>query len=346
MDIESLKVNEYKKKVKKGYMWAIFSALLWGIWYIPGTVIWSLNPFDTMSVEIGSSHGDTVSLIVTAVLISAFSAAMIILTLGIWNLVTGKFKEIKRTAVQFKSCSKWFILAAICGGPLAIFGSYLAMGFVGGAFAAVASLLFPVVSSIVANRWYGERITKRAALGISLIIFGGVSIYIGGMVTEMMADGVRWLGYVGGAMAALGFGLEGAVAGKGIDLAEPDAGLYVRFLAEAVLWWVVILPILLILGFPMLKYVIAVFEPLTLVVLVFIGLSFGYCYAACYKAFPLIGVGRGQGVANLYGLCAVIFILLFMGDFPGWTLLVGGALCLIGSTVMYSENVSEEAIRD
>lgn len=346
MDIESFKIKEYKKKVKKGYMWAIFSALLWGIWYIPGTVIWELNPFDTMWGEIGSSHGDTVALIVIAVLISAFSAAMIILTLGVWNLVTGKFKEIKRTAFQFKSCSKWFILAAVCGGPLAIFGSYMAMGFVGGAFAAVASLLFPVVSSIVANRWYGERITRRAAIGIFLIIIGGISIYFGGMVTEMMADGVRWFGYLGGAMAALGFGLEGAVAGKGIDLAEPDAGLYVRFLAEVILWWAIIIPILIILGFPMLTYAIAVFEPLTLLVLVFIGLSFGYCYAACYKAFPLIGVGRGQGVANLYGLCAVVFVLLFIGDFPGWTLLIGGALCLIGSTVMYSENVSEEAIRD
>jgi drug/metabolite transporter (DMT)-like permease len=345
VDIESLKINEYKKKVKKGYMWAIFSALLWGIWYIPGTVIWSLDPFYSMSEDIAATNGSTVSLLVTAILITAFSALAIILTLTIWNLVTGKFKEIGRTIVQLKSCSKWFILAAMCGGPIAILGSYLAMGFVGGAFAAVASLLFPVVSSFVASKWYNEKITRRAAIGIGLIILGGISIYGGGMLTEMMTGQVKWLGYVGGAMAALGFGLEGAVAGKGIDLAEPDAGLSIRFLAETIFWWIVGIPLLIILGFPMLKYSLMIFEPLTLLILVFIGLSFGYCYVTCYKAFPLIGVGRGQGVANLYGLCAVIFIFLFFGDIPSWTLLLGGALCLIGSTVMYTENVSEEAVR-
>ena len=73
------------------------------------------------------------------------------------------------------------------------------------------------------------------------------------------------------------------------------------------------------------------FEPLTLLVLVFAGITFGFCYVTWYKSFPLIGVGRGQGIGNLYGLFAVIFIFLFFGDVPSWTILLGGALCLGGS---------------
>jgi len=81
-------------------------------------------------------------------------------------------------------------------------------------------------------------------------------------------------------------------------------------------------------------------------VLIFAGITFGFCYVSWYKSFPLIGVGRGQGIGNLYGLFAVIFIFLFFGDVPSWTILVGGALCLIGSTVMFSEDTGEmESLR-
>ena len=58
------------------------------------------------------------------------------------------------------------------------------------------------------------------------------------------------------------------------------------------------------------------------------------------KSFPLIGVGRGQGIGNLYGMFAIIFIFLFFGDVPQWTILVGGTLCVIGSFVMFTEETS------
>ncbi|WP_406657330.1 DMT family transporter [Methanolobus sp. ZRKC2] len=345
MDLESLIKEEHKRKAKKGYMWALICALLWGIWYIPGTVIWVLNPFDTMYAEIAPIDGDSTALFVTAILITALTALTVMIGLTLWNLVTGKFGEIYRTTREFRPCSIWFFLAAICGGPIAILGSYMAMGFVGGAFAAVASLLFPIVSSILASKWYGEKISRRAALGIFLIVCGGIAIYAGGLLSELATGNVRWLGYVGGLMAAVGWGAEGAVAGKGLDLAEPDVGLTIRFFAETVLWWILIIPILVIIGYPMIKYTLMALDPMVFMVLMFAGLAFGYCYVALYKALPLIGVGRGQGVANLYGLCAVIFIMMFFGDIPSWTLLLGAFLCLTGSTVMYTEEVSGEALR-
>ncbi|MDY0389041.1 MAG: DMT family transporter [Methanolobus sp.] len=346
MDLKSLKQEEHKRKTKKGYMWALICAVLWGIWYIPGSLVWVLNPFDIMYAEIAPVDGDSTALFIAAILITSLTALTVMISLVLWNLVTGKYGEIKRTLKEFRPCSKWFMLAAICGGPVAILGSYMAMGFVGGAFAAVASLLFPIVSSTLAHKWYGEIISKRAALGIILIVCGGISIYAGGLLTELTTGNVRWLGYVGGLMAAVGWGAEGAVAGKGLDIAEPDVGLTIRFFAETLLWWIIVIPILLILGYPMIKYTLMAFEPMVFMVLMFAGLSFGYCYITLYKSLPLIGVGRGQGVANLYGLCAVIFIFLFFGDIPSWTLLLGAALCLIGSTVMYTEDTGDmESLR-
>ena len=50
---------------------------------------------------------------------------------------------------------------------------------------------------------------------------------------------------------------------------------------------------------------------------------------------------RSYYVGNLYGLFAIIFIFLFFGDVPQWTILVGGTLCVIGSFVMFTEDTSE-----
>ncbi|MDG6244946.1 MAG: EamA family transporter [Methanolobus sp.] len=346
MDLKALQKQERQKRVKYGYMWALFCAVLWGLWYLPGTAVWVLNPFDEMYGEIAAGSGDGVALVVVAVLITAFNALTVILALMVWNGTLGKLGEMKRTLKEIKPCTKWFFLASIFGGPIAILGSFMAMGFVGGAFAAVAALLYPVVGSALAAKWYGEKISKRAFAGIVIIILGGITIFGGGVLTELGSGNVMWLGYLGGLMAATGWGIEGAIAGKGLDIAEPDIGITLRFLGENIIWWIIIVPVLAIAGFPMFKYALLVFEPLVLLVLVFAGITFGFCYVSWYKSFPLIGVGRGQGIANLYGLFAVISIYLFFGDVPSWTIIVGGALCLIGSTVMFSEDTGEiESLR-
>ena len=351
MDIRELKKLETKRKMNKGYMWALFCAILWGIWYIPGTIIWAVPPFDAMWITIadptgaGTYENGTAATLVVAVLISAFNALTVILALLVWNGVLGKFGEMTRTLKEFHPCSKWFFLASIFGGPMAILGSFIAIGFIGAGFAAVAALLYPVIGSILARQWYGEQISKRAWAGIFVIIIGGLTIFVGGAIAEISAGSINYIGYVGGLMAALGWGIEGAIAGKGLDIAEPDVGITLRFLGENLIWWIILVPAVALAGYPVFEYAIAALNPLSIMVLAFAGITFGFCYVSWYKSFPLIGVGRGQGIGNLYGLCAVIFMYLFLAQVPAWTVLVGGALCVLGSFVMISEEAEEESLR-
>jgi len=350
VDIVNMKKEENNRRVKYGYMWALFCGIFWGMWYLPGTAIWVLNPFDTMLSDLSALTGDEgISFVSVAILISAFNAATCVIALLLWNAFIGKYKvqELGRTIKDFKNCSKWFFLAGIFG-LLAVLGSFIAMGYIGASFSAVAGLLYPVIGATIARIWYGERISKRAALGIVIIMIGGISIYIGGLITELgSTDSIPWIGYAGGIMAALCWGIEGAIAGKGLDISEPDAGLTTRFIAEGLYYWVLILPAMALLGIPVYKYAFqAIQDPMVLLILFFLGLTFGYCYVSWYKSFPLIGVGRGQGVGNLYGLFAVIFVFLFMGDFPGWTLILGALLCIVGSFLMFFENTDKvESLR-
>lgn len=84
MDLKALKAQESKRKISKGYMWAFFCAIFWGIWYLPGTVVQVLNPFDEMNSAVAETSGDAVSLAVTAVLITAFNALTVMLALMLW----------------------------------------------------------------------------------------------------------------------------------------------------------------------------------------------------------------------------------------------------------------------
>lgn len=340
-DLETLRQNEHKKRVRIGYMMALFCAVLWGLWYVPGTTVWVLNPFDTMLAEVTITDGSAVATVITAVLISGLNAATVIIALMIWNGALGKFKEMGRTIRELKPCTRWYFLASICGGPIAILGSFIATGFIGAGFAAVAALLYPVIGSAVSYKYLGQKISKRAMLGIFIIIIGGFIIYVGKLITDLANGGGSTIGYIGGIMAALGWGLEGAIAAKGLDVSEPDVGITIRFLGENIIWWVLIIPILALLGFPMYTYAAQIFEPMVLITLIILGLTFGFCYVSWYKSFPLIGVGRGQGVGNLYGLFAVVFLFLFLGTPQDWTLILGGILCVAGSLVMFTEESLE-----
>jgi len=67
------------------------------------------------------------------------------------------------------------------------------------------------------------------------------------------------------------------------------------------------------------------------------GASFGFCYVAWYKSFPLIGVGRGQAIAALYGVFAVIFLSVFTLDPPEWNFLIGLTLTIFGGLIIFTE---------
>lgn len=348
MEIDLKRKEDNKRRVVLGYIMAIFCAIFWGLWYVPGDMVWYMEPFVTMQNEMTAISGsDTTSFMVFAVFITGLNALLVVIALAIWNLWMGKFGEIKRTFGEMKACNRYYFVASICGGPLAILGSFLAMGFIGGAFAAVAALVYPVIGSFVSRSWLGQKISPRAMLGIVIIVLGGMTAYAGGLYDELTSGNVRVWGYVGGIMAAVGWGLEGCVAGKALDVSEPDVGIHVRFMFEALIWWVIAFPILALAGFPIYEYLGKIFDPTLMVVLMMLGLTFGFCYVMWYKSFPLIGVGRGQAVGSLYALMAVIFIFLFVGDPPGWWLVVGAAICIIGGAVMASEgSESLSSLRD
>ena len=321
--------------VRWGFIWALWCAVLWGAWYVPGTALFFEEPF-------ASNSATTEGLLKVAAAITTLNAIFVLLAMFVWMAVLGKVKDYGRTIGQSRNVSRWLWAAAVFGGPIAIFGTYLAIAYVGAAFGAVAALLYPIVGALLARVWYHERITRRAALGIIVVVVGGVFIFTPGLwdqITNPAESGSAWLGYLGGVMAFVGWGIEGAIAGRALDVTDPDVALPIRFTAENVYWLVVIIPIASIFVGGDLYSLMwdGITSGVVLLWLTLAGLTFGFCYVSWYKAFPLIGVGRGQAFADLYGFFALVWLTIFTFAAPSWEFWVGGLICIVGGFIMYTE---------
>ena len=343
--LEEARLEYRSHSIRWGFKWALWCACFWGIWYVPGSAIWFEAPYVNMAFETSDE------LLLSAAVITTLTAITVLISLFVWTGVLHKWEEYGRTFRQMRKISKWFFLAAIFGGPCAIFGSYMAIAFIGGVFAAVAALLYPIVGATIAKLWYHERITTRAAIGIFVIVIGGISVFALGIFEELSGVSEQsnaWLGYLGGAMAAVGWGIEGAVAGRALDVTDPDVGITIRFTAETLYWCLLILPgIMIFTDAPVLQMLADTMNFWAIVWLIFAGFTFGFSYVCWYKSFPLIGVGRGQAIASFYAVFAVFYLTIFTLDFPQWNFILGLVLAITGIFIMFYEDESKmEVIRD
>jgi len=328
---QQLREDYRNRQVRWGFIWALWCAVLWGAWYVPGYAIYFEAPF------VGLANG-TGELMLAALVVAFLNAVAVLLAMFVWVAVLGKTSDYVRTMRQTK-ISWWYLPAGLAGG-LAIFGTYVAVVYVGPQFAAVAALLYPIIGALTARVWYSERITPQAAVGILVLVSGGVVIFTPGLISELTGSGgTGWIGYLAGAASFVGWGLEGAIAGRALDVSDPDVGLTLRFTTEVGLYVVVAVPITAILAGGALWTALgtALTNPAVWLMLVLMGLTFAFCYVAWYKSFPLIGVGRGQAIAALYGPFALVWLSVFQLTRPSTEFIVGALIAVVGSFILFTE---------
>jgi drug/metabolite transporter (DMT)-like permease len=331
---------EKKARVNWGFRWAIICALLWGMGYVAMTALWDCDPF--VSPE---NFSGMKAYIISAILMSALQATVFAIVLCLfWALLTGKLKEVGKTLAHPK-ISKWLTAAALFGGPCAIFGSTLAIGYVGAAFASAIGLLSAVVGTILGWAVYKEKITRKTAAGVIMLVVGGVLVLdpanmIDTIQDPASPDGV-WLGYVGGLMSALGWGIEGAFAARALDVTDPDSSVCVRYVCESLLWLIILLPVTAVIVGPGDFYdmfVDAVTNPDFIFWEVIASFTLGMCYVTMYKCYPLIGVGRTLSLTAMYVPVSIVALYAFMGQVPSWWIVIGTIISVAGMFVMYWES--------
>jgi len=354
MDINEIRAMDHEKKKRIGILMGLLCALYWGVWYVPGYAIY-VSPLiaDVYPNMINAGMTEDVAGVLQAVFLTGVNAVACAVVLFIWNAGLGKSRELVRTLVQVKAVTKYYVIAGICG-ACAVSGTYIAALFLSPGFAAIAGLLYPIIGTIMSVLYLKQKVTKRAYLAVVVLLAGGITLYSGSLLSGNTESANPLIGCIGGLMAAVGWGFEGVVAGKALDLSEPDIGLHLRFIFEGI-FWIIVLVVLALVGLPIFDTMGWLFDPTSFLLVLLIGFSFAWCYVTWYKSFPMIGVARGQAIGSLYAACGVIFLAIFLGPEAalGYTedsmmLIVGSTIaglviCLIGSFLLATEDAEDVA---
>lgn len=228
-----------------------------------------------------------------------------------YNGVRGNLKNVWRALTKTKS-GKWVVVAAVIGGPVGMTGYVMALTYMGASVGAVASAVFPAIGAILAYIFLKEKMKWYQWV---FLIFTLLGVYGLSYSPELNIENF-WLGLLGAAMCAFGWGIEAVILAK--CLTDPEVkdeyALQIRQTTSALTYAVIILPVVKGWGFTA-----NLFTPDTkwlIPTIVIAGLFATLSYLYYYKAISQIGASKAMALNVTY--CAWIAVIpLVLAVFGG-----------------------------
>ncbi len=226
-----------------------------------------------------------------------------------YNGVRGNLKNVWK-AFCTKS-GKFVVLAAVIGGPIGMTGYVMAVNYMGASIGAVASAVFPAIGSILAYIFLKEKMKWYQWV---FLVFTLLGVYGLSYSPELQIQNF-WLGMLGAAMCAFGWGIEAVILAK--CLTDPEVkdeyALQIRQTTSAVTYGLIILPVIKGWGFT-----VNLFTPETkwlLPTIVIAGLFATVSYLFYYRAISQIGASKAMALNVTYCAWAIVFTVVLLRDF-------------------------------
>lgn len=307
---------------KKGIMIGIISGLTYGFYSAFITVgmsqgIWTdwygantagLSAFTIVYIlgVLGSGINDTMS------------ALWAIIVAG----VSGKLGDFGR-CIRTKP-GKVMIVCAIFGGPIAS-AAYIVSLQLAGSIVIPITALCPAIGAILGRILFKQPLNARIITGIIICISASIMIGSTGMGED--APEGRLLGCFIAFIAALGWGVEGCVAGYGTSLIDFQVGITIRQITAGILNLVVLVPILSIIAGNISigpKLMVQAFSSGPAMIFFIIGGFFSFAsYSTWYKGNSMCGAALGMACNSTYSFWAPLACWLVLGvamGQDGWVL--------------------------
>lgn len=241
----------------------------------------------------------------------------------LYSLVT---KQIKNVLKALKTRSgKFIILGALLGGPVGMSGYVSAIKYIGPAYTAVISSLYPALGALFSYIFLKEKMKPVQLIGLLVSIGGVIALGYtpGGGETENLA-----LGFVCAIICCVGWAAEAVICAYGMKDpgVESRHALQIRQLTSAVCYGAVILPIIGGRGFTADIFV----SKATLIVLAasFCGTASYLCY---YRTINKIGPPKAMALNITYSAWSIVFSLILLKDIPDVKSVICAAVILLGS---------------
>ena len=225
-----------------------------------------------------------------------------------YNGVRGNLKNVWR-AFKTKS-GKWVVAAAVIGGPIGMTGYVLAVNYMGASIGAVASAVFPAIGSILAYIFLKEKMKWFQWI---FLVFTLLGVYGLSYSPDLQIENF-WLGLLGAAMCAFGWGIEAVVLAK--CLKDPEVldeyALQIRQTTSALTYGIIILPVLKGWGFTASLFSAETGWLLPTIAIAALFATVSYLFY--YKAISQIGASKAMALNVTYCAWAIVFTVLILRD--------------------------------
>ncbi len=337
---------------KKGVLIAVFSGILygiysscllaatgsgeWSVWYgavegLPGYG-WYADGTDAIITDSIGAYAVPMTFFLAVVLLGALGSGINDFISAIWMVgkagVRGKFMDFLRC---FKSKpGAVMVVCALIGGPIAS-TAYLIALIMAGPIATPISALCPAIGAIIGRVLFKQNLNFRMVCGILICIVA--TFMIGSTAfSGVEVDTQFLLGLAIALISALGWGIEGAVAGFGTSVMDYEISITIRQTTSGIFTLFILVPTLFIIAGQLGLYPTMLVEALQgplfyegtiqlanpLIFFLISGLAAGLSFGFWYKGNSMCGAALGMACNGGFSFWVPFFSFLICGIYLGW----------------------------
>ena len=306
--------------MKRGIIFAIMSGVCYGLY----TAFLTLGMARGIWIADWYSDAPSLSIFAVTYIVAALGSAVNDTISGIWSLIV---VTIKGELGDFFRCLKSkpglvMVVCALIGGPIAS-TCYVAALQLGGSVIVPVAALNAAFGAIIGHFVFKQELNGRMILGIivcliAAAVIGGTSFADLGP-TALMGCGIALI-------CALGWGIEGAVAGFGTTLIEYNIGITIRQCTSGLANMIILLPILCMIDgniglAPQLLS--TAWTDSSIIFFIVSGFFAMPAYSFWYKGNSMCGAALGMVCNGMYAFWGPFFCMVVLGlvcGEEGWML--------------------------
>lgn len=301
--------------------YGLMSGILWGLDTVLLGIAIAMTPF------IETEQAIFLAPFVSTFLHDLFSS--------IWMAIYMMFKkQISNTIKAAKTRSGRFImLGAILGGPVGMTGYLLSIKYIGPAYTAIISSLYPAVGAFLSFIFLKEKMKLSSIIGLFLSIAGIIALgYAPGGEVNNLA-----IGFLFALMCVIGWASEAVICSYGMKEEEitPEQSLQVRQLTSAVIYGFLIIPV--VKGIRFTTQVVLNTTTIIILLTAFAGTASYVCY---YKGIYKVGAIKAMSLNITYSAWAIVFGVILLGNSLDLKSIIC-CLCIMIGSVMSSGDIKE-----
>ena len=296
-------------------MTGLMAGILWGLDIVILGIALAMTPF------VSTAEAVFLAPFVSTFLHDACSSIWMLIYMGIKR----EYRNVLN-ALKTKS-GKFIIIGALLGGPIGMSGYVAAINYIGPAYTAIISSLFPALGAFFSYVFLKEKMSIVQMTGLAISIVGVIVL---GYTPESSAVNNVLIGFACAILCCIGWASEAVICAYGLkdpNITDEQA-LQIRQLTSALIYGFIILNVIRGWEFT--------FEllPTSCMNIIIISALFGTASYICYyRAIATIGASKAMALNITYSAWAIIFSLLLLHSIPDLKSIICGIVIVGGSLV-------------